>query len=118
MKVWSSLPCKRQSGNKTGAEGVHQSNMTQAGEPAQAANVVFYGIRYTEEHHGKLTTRNKDGTSVVDRMAVEAGGIHIDARVTDPHEHLRRIEEELQTSYWGEYYRRIKVRMRGFGRLW
>jgi hypothetical protein len=64
-------------------------------------DAVFHGMRYTEEHHGKLTTRNKNGTSVVDRMAVEAGGIHIDARVTDPHEHFRRIEEELQISCWG-----------------
>ena len=73
-------------------------------EKAQAENVVVYAIRYTEKSHGKLTARNKYGTSVMDRIAKETGGAHIDAAVTDPHTYFRRIAEELRTSYELGYY--------------
>ena len=43
-------------------------------EKAQAENVLVYAIRYTEKEHGKLTARNKYGTSVMDRIAKETGG--------------------------------------------
>jgi Ca-activated chloride channel family protein len=58
-------------------------------ETAQAENVLVYAIRYTEKEHGKLTPRNKYGTSVMDRIAKETGGAHIDAEVTDPHTYFR-----------------------------
>jgi Ca-activated chloride channel homolog len=73
-------------------------------EKAQAENVVVYAIRYTEKEHGKLTARNKYGTSVMDRIAKETGGAHIDAEVTDPHTYFRQIAEELRTSYEVGYY--------------
>jgi len=73
-------------------------------EKAQAENVVVYAIRYTEKEHGKLTARNKYGTSVMDRIAKETGGAHIDAEVTDPHTYFRQIAEELRTSYELGYY--------------
>jgi len=73
-------------------------------ETAQAENVVVFAIRYTEKEHGRLTARNKYGTSVMDRIAKETGGAHIDAEVTDPHTYFRQIAEELRTSYDLAYY--------------
>jgi Ca-activated chloride channel family protein len=73
-------------------------------EKAQAENVVVFAIRYTEKEHGRLTARNKYGTSVMDRIAKETGGAHIDAEVTDPHTYFRQIAEELRTSYDLGYY--------------
>src|SRR5262249_7334603 len=63
-------------------------------EAAQAANVLVYTIRYTEKEHGKLTARNKYGIRVMDRIAKETGGLHIDAEVTDPHTYFKQIAEE------------------------
>ncbi len=73
-------------------------------ETAQAENVVVYAIRYTEKEHGTLTARNKYGTSVMERLAKESGGAHIDAATTDPHTYFRQIAEELRTSYELAYY--------------
>ncbi len=87
-----------------GEDNSSSHNMMQAIETAQATNVVFYGIRYTEIHHGKLNARNKYGMSVMDRTAHETGGAHIDARETNPHEYFRQIAEELRTSYEIAYY--------------
>jgi Ca-activated chloride channel family protein len=73
-------------------------------ETAQSENVLVYTIRYTEKEHGKLTARNKYGTSVMDRVARETGGAHIDAETTNPHTYFRQIAEELRTSYELGYY--------------
>jgi VWFA-related protein len=51
-----------------------------------------------------LTARNKYGISVMDRIAKETGGKHIDAETTDPHTYFRQIAEELRTSYELAYY--------------
>ena len=73
-------------------------------ETAQGANVIVYTIRYTEKHHGNLTARNKYGMRVMDRIAKETGGIHIDAETTDPHTYFQQIAEELRMSYELAYY--------------
>jgi Ca-activated chloride channel family protein len=73
-------------------------------EAAQSANVLVYTIRYTEKDHGVLTARNKYGIKVMDRIAKETGGTHIDATTTDPHTYFRQIAEELRTSYELAYY--------------
>lgn len=73
-------------------------------EAAQGANVLMYAIRYTEKNHGKLTARNKYGIRVMDRLAKETGGAHIDAETTDPKTYFRKIAEELRTSYELAYY--------------
>jgi Ca-activated chloride channel family protein len=73
-------------------------------ETAQAENVLVYAIRYTELEHGKLTARNRYGTSVMDRISKETGGAHIDAATTDPHTYFKQIAEELRTSYELAYY--------------
>jgi VWFA-related protein len=66
--------------------------------------VQVFTIRYTEKEHGQLTARNKYGVRVMDRIAKETGGAHIDAESTDPHTYFRQIAEELRTSYELAYY--------------
>ena len=78
--------------------------MMTAIEAAQGANVLVYTIRYTEKKHGKLTARNQYGMRVMERVARETGGAHIDAEITDPHTYFRQIAEELRTSYELAYY--------------
>jgi len=87
-----------------GEDNSSSHNMMQAIEAAQSANVVVYSIRYTESKHGDLNARNKYGISVMDRIARETGGAHIDAQKTDPHDYFRQIAEELRTSYELAYY--------------
>src|SRR5215470_11863297 len=73
-------------------------------EAAQKENVLVFTIRYTEKEHGQLTARNKYGIRVMDRIARETGGAHIDAETADPHTYFRQIAEELRTSYELAYY--------------
>jgi len=73
-------------------------------EAAQRANVLVFTIRYTERKQGQLTARNKYGIRVMDRVAKETGGRHIDAEVTDPKTYFRQIAEELRSSYELAYY--------------
>jgi len=73
-------------------------------ESAQRADVLVFAIRYTEMEHGKLTARNQYGIRVMDRIARETGGEHIDAAKTDPHTYFKQIVEELRTSYELAYY--------------
>jgi Ca-activated chloride channel family protein len=87
-----------------GEDNSSSHNMMTAIETAQGENVVVYAIRYTDKEHGKLTARNKYGISVMDRIARETGGAHIDAETTDAHVYFRQIAEELRTSYELGYY--------------
>jgi len=87
-----------------GEDNSSSHNMMTAIETAQAENVLVYAIRYTDKERGKLTARNKYGISVMDRVARETGGAHIDAETTDPHTYFRQIAEELRTSYELAYY--------------
>jgi Ca-activated chloride channel family protein len=87
-----------------GEDNSSSHDMMTAIETAQAENVVVYAIRYTDREHGKLTARNKYGTRVMDRVARETGGAHIDAETTDAHVYFRQIAEELRTSYELGYY--------------
>jgi Ca-activated chloride channel homolog len=87
-----------------GEDNSSSHNMMTAIETAQSENVVVYTIRYTDKDHGKLTARNKYGISVMDRVARETGGAHIDAETTDAHTYFRQIAEELRTSYELGYY--------------
>jgi Ca-activated chloride channel family protein len=85
-------------------------------ETAQAENVVVYTIRYTEKEHGKLTARNKYGTSVMDRIAKETGGAHIDAAATDPRTYFRQSRTNCGRLTRWHTTRRIRTRMKRFGR--
>jgi Ca-activated chloride channel family protein len=87
-----------------GEDNSSSHDMMTAIETAQRENVVVYSIRYTDKVHGKLTARNKYGMSVMERVARETGGAHIDAETTDAHLYFRQIAEELRTSYELGYY--------------
>ncbi len=100
-----------------GEDNSSSHNMMTAVETAQTANVVFYAIRYTEQKHGRLNARNNYGISVMDRIATETGGMHVDAKQTDPHEYFQRIAEELRTSYEVGYYPSGKNKDEGFRKI-
>lgn len=87
-----------------GEDNSSSHNMMTTIETAQAENVPVYAIRYTEKQHSKLTARNKYGISVMERIAKETGGAHIDAETTDPRAYFRQIAEDLRTSYELAYY--------------
>lgn len=69
------------------------------GPSVQRENVLVFTIRYTKEEHGQLTARKKYGIRVMDRIAKETGGSHIDAETTDPHTYVREIADDLPGSY-------------------
>jgi Ca-activated chloride channel family protein len=87
-----------------GEDNSSSHDMMSTIETAQSANVLVYAIRYTEKEHGQLTARNKYGIGVMDRIAKETGGTHIDAETTDPHTYFEQIAKELRTSYELAYY--------------
>ncbi len=93
-----------------GEDNSSSHNMMATIETAQAANVPVYAIRYTETKHGKLTARNKYGISVMDRIAKETGGLHINAERTEPAVYFQQIAEELRSSYDVGYYSTNKVK--------
>jgi VWFA-related protein len=74
-------------------------------EAAQSENVLVYTIRYTvPKRNGDLTARNQYGIRVMERIAAETGGAHIDARKSDPKTYFHEIAEELRSSYELAYY--------------
>jgi Ca-activated chloride channel homolog len=86
-------------------------------ETAQSANVLMYAIRYTEKKHGKLTARNHYGIRVMDRLAKESGGTHIDAETTDPKTYFPTIAGELRSSYELAYYPTSPVKDDSFRKI-
>ena len=108
-----------------GEDNSSSHDMMTAIETAQSANVLIFAIRYTEKEHGQLTARNQYGIRVMERIAKETGGMHINAEQTDPHTYFREIADELRTSYELGYYpsnarkddafRKIAVRARRSG---
>ena len=67
-----------------GEDNSSSYDMMTAIEAAQSANVLIFTVRYTDKKHGKLTARNKYGIRVMNRVAKETGGQHVDAETTDP----------------------------------
>jgi Ca-activated chloride channel family protein len=86
-------------------------------EAAQSANVLVYTIRYTQMRHGKFTARNRYGIRVMDRIAKETGGQHIDAGTTDPRTYFRQIAEELRPHTNWLTIHRTRSEMIRFARL-
>src|SRR5215813_8880631 len=87
-------------------------------ETAQAENVLVYTIRFTQpKRNGELTARNQYGIRVMDRIARETGGAHIDAKTTDPQTYFRQIAEELRSSYELAYYPANRLNDRSFRKI-
>jgi Ca-activated chloride channel homolog len=87
-----------------GEDNSSSHDMMDTIEAAQAANVLVYTIRWTELSHGKLTARNKYGTSVMNRIAKETGAATVDTSKTDAKVYLHDIADELRNSYDVAYY--------------
>lgn len=101
-----------------GEDNSSSQDMMSTIEAAQAENVLVYTIRYTEPgKNGRLTARNKYGMKVMDRIAKDTGGAHIEAKVLDPHEYFQQIAEELRTSYTLSYYPSNPMRDESFRRI-
>jgi len=73
-------------------------------EAAQRSDVLLFAIRYTEKEKGHLTARNEYGIRVMDRIARETGGEHIDAEKSDPHTYFAQIGAALRSTYEIAYY--------------
>jgi Ca-activated chloride channel family protein len=100
-----------------GEDNSSSHDMMTAIEAAQSENVLVFTIRYTEKKRGNLTARNKYGMRVMDRVAKETGGQHIDAATTDPKTYFRQIAEELRSSYELAYYPSNPIRDNTFRKI-
>lgn len=100
-----------------GEDNSSSHDMMSTIEAAQSTNVLVFAIRYTQKEHGKLTPRNRYGIRVMDRIAKETGGEHIDADAIDPHTYFRQIAEELRTSYELAYYPSVGNKNDGFRKV-
>jgi Ca-activated chloride channel homolog len=87
-----------------GEDNSSAHHMLDAIEAAQSADVVVYGIRYTEIDKRGINARNKYGTSVMNRIARDTGGRDFDARETDMKKAFAEIGEELRSSYEVAYH--------------
>jgi len=82
-------------------------------------------MRYTERKHGRLTARNKYGTSVMERLARETGGADFDAGEGNVRDIFRQIGDDLRASYELAYvstnpvrdgtFRKVAIRPRQAG---
>jgi Ca-activated chloride channel family protein len=86
-------------------------------EAAQTENDLVFTIRYTQKEHGHFTARNKYGIRVMDRIARETGGAHIDAESTDPRTYFHQIAEELRASYELAYYPSNPIKDEAFRKI-
>jgi Ca-activated chloride channel family protein len=87
-----------------GEDNASAHHMLDAIEAAQTNDVLLFCIRYTEIKGGRLNSRNKYGTSVMARLAVETGGGDYDARAKDLSEHFQEIGDQLRSSYELAYH--------------
>lgn len=82
-----------------GEDNSSSHNLLDAIETAQSADVLFFGLRYTDMRRGQLTARNKYGISVMERLSNLTGGAHFDARAKGLSAAFTEITEQLRSSY-------------------
>ena len=87
-----------------GEDNASAHHMMDTIEIAQSHNVPLYCVRYTEVQDGRLNSRNKYGTSVMERIAKETGGADFDAGEKGLAENFRQIGEQLRSSYELAYH--------------
>jgi VWFA-related protein len=88
-----------------GEDNSSAHHMLDAIEAAQANDVLLFAIRYTETRRdGRLTARNKYGTSVMERLARETGGADFDGQGKGLLEGFRQIGDQLRASYELAYH--------------
>lgn len=87
-----------------GEDNSSAHHMLDAIEAAQRADVAIYAIRYTEiDKHG-INARNKYGTSVMNRLAHDTGGVDFDALKTNMKDAFAEIQQVLRSSYELAYH--------------
>ena len=82
-----------------GEDNASAHNMMETIEVAQSANVLVFGIRYTEVRNNRVNARNKYGTSVMARISKETGGSDFDSMEKDLSDHFREIGDQLRSAY-------------------
>ena len=87
-----------------GEDNSSAHHMMDALETAQKANVLLFGIRYTETKHGRLNARNKYGMGVMARLARDTGAADFDAQKGNMRSFFSQIGEELRSSYELAYH--------------
>jgi Ca-activated chloride channel family protein len=88
-----------------GEDNSSAHHMLEAIEAAQANDVLLFTIRYTETRRdGRLTARNKYGTSVMERIAHETGGAAFDGQGKGLVDGFKQIGEQLRGSYELAYH--------------
>ena len=88
-----------------GEDNSSAHHMLEAIEAAQANDVLLFTIRYTETRRdGRLTARNKYGTSVMERIAHETGGAGFDGQGKGLVDGFKQIGEQLRGSYELAYH--------------
>jgi len=100
-----------------GEDNSSAHHMMDAIEEAQTENTLCFAVRYTESPHGRLTARNKYGTSVMDRIARETGALHFDARQGELKTHFAQIGDVLRSSYELAYHSTNPVRDGAFRKI-
>jgi Ca-activated chloride channel family protein len=88
-----------------GEDNSSAHHMLDAIEAAQANDVLLFTIRYTETRRdGRLTARNKYGTSVMERIARETGGADFDGQGKGLVDGFKQIGEQLRSGYELAYH--------------
>ena len=97
-------------------------HMLEAIEAAQTGDVLLFPIRYTETPKSGPVARNRYGTMVMQRIALETGGVDYNAREKGLAANFEQIAEQLRTSYQLAYhttnpstdgsFRKIQVRLK------
>jgi Ca-activated chloride channel family protein len=82
-----------------GEENSSEHDLLDALAAAQDEDTLIYGIRYTQEEHGRMTARNKYGLRVMKHLAGLTGGADYDGLVSDLPEIFRQIGDELRSLY-------------------
>jgi Ca-activated chloride channel homolog len=94
-----------------GEDNSSAHHMIDAIEAAQAADVLVYSIRYTEQKRGHLTARNKYGIRVMQRLSRDTGAADFDANQDpDLDRTFRQIGCELRSLYEVAYHTTNPVR--------
>lgn len=82
-----------------GEDNSSAHDVIEAIEAAQAADALIYTVRYTEPRRGRLTSRNRYGTTEMNRLAEETGGTAFDSSRTDVATALAAVSAELRGLY-------------------
>ena len=82
-----------------GEDNSSAHHMMETIEAAQANNVLLFTIRYTENPPDRLNARNKYGIGVMERIALETGGLDFDGQGKGLLNSFHDIDEQLRSSF-------------------